>query len=217
MVPKALSISGRHSTLAPQSSSRKCCFAPGMGVASAGRLTPLTVRTRRLVPTCSAPVEPAETKASPSPFFSMVRPLTMLESVLWRTALTGSSCMVISSLQSTMAKGERSMLCCFAQASSLSLSPSSVRVIPSPNSFTASAAPCNTHSGALSPPMASTKMFIVCRPFYRCAHSRMASCARALSAAYRSRLSRMALISSSRGRMPMLAPMGWKSLLGVVM
>ena len=94
-------MEGRHSTLAPESSSMKGVL-PGMMVASAGRLTPFTVRTIRLVPTCSAPVEPAETKASPLPSASSFRPTTMLESFLVRTALAGSSHISITSVVFTI-------------------------------------------------------------------------------------------------------------------
>ena len=164
MVPKAFSISGRHSTLAPQSSSRKFCLAPGIGVASAGRFTPLTVRTIKLVPTCSAPVEPADTKASASPFLSIVSALTIPESVLWRTALTGSSSMVMFSVQGMTVNCDKSMLFLAAQLSMAGWSPKRTSSIPSPNSAFACAAPCKTHKGALSPPMASTRIFIRLTP-----------------------------------------------------
>ena len=164
MVPKVLIISARHSALAPQSSSRNGCLSVGICAASAGRLMPLSVRTIRLVATCSAPVDPAETKASASPFLSMVKPRIMLESFFWRAALTGSSSIVMTSGQSMSSNGARSMESSAAAFFRVSAGPSRAMVMPWPNSCAACAAPCSTAFGALSPPMASSKIFMLYLP-----------------------------------------------------
>ena len=57
--------------------------------------------TMRVAALKSAPVLPAETKASPWPSRSMVRPTVMEESGLFRNALAGSSCMSMTSVAFT--------------------------------------------------------------------------------------------------------------------
>ena len=159
-------MEARHSTFAPQSSSRKGVL-PGMTVASAGRLTPFTVRTMRLAPTCSAPVEPAETKASPLPSASMRRPTTMLESFLARTALAGSSHISMTSVAFTISMFFISMAFSFTQAAIFSASPTA-RISTSGQAAVAATAPFRISAGALSPPMASRMIFMAVTPFPCC-------------------------------------------------
>ena len=163
-------MEARHSTLAPQSSSRKGVL-PGMTVASAGRLTPFTVRTMRLAPTCSAPVEPAETKASPLPSASIRRPTTMLESFLARTALAGSSHISMISVALTISMFFRPRLFSLAQAAIFSASPTAMISTSGQYAATAAAAPFRISAGALSPPMASRMIFMAVAPFLSCCYS----------------------------------------------
>ena len=128
-------------------------------VARAGRFTPRRVRTMRLAPTCSAPVLPAETKASPLPSFSRFRPTTMEESFLLRMALAGSSHMSMTSVQFTSSMPSSGMLLSAAVFRTSSSLPTPR--ICTPYSFTACAVPSSTASGALSPPIMSTMIFIV--------------------------------------------------------
>ena len=158
MTAKAASISGRHSTFAPQSSSRYALFLAGTMVASAGRLTPRRVRTMRLAPTWSAPVLPAETKASPLPSLSIFRPTTMEESFFVRMALAGSSHISMTSVQFTSSMPSREMLLSAAVLRTRASSPTPMSWTP--YSFTAAAAPSSTARGALSPPIISTMIFI---------------------------------------------------------
>ena len=156
-------MAARHSTFAPQYNSRKGVL-PGMTVASAGRLTPFTVRTMRLAPTCSAPVEPADTKASPFPSASIRRPTTMLESFFARTALAGSSHISMVSVAFTISMFFISMPFSFTQAAIFSASPTA-RISTSGQSAVAAAAPFKIAAGALSPPMASRMIFMAVAPF----------------------------------------------------
>ena len=56
----------------------------GSSGASAARRTPRILFTTSVAPESSAPVLPADTRASPSPFFSRFRPTVMLESLFLR-------------------------------------------------------------------------------------------------------------------------------------
>ena len=133
-----------------------------MTVARAGRFTPLMVRTMRLAPTCSAPVLPAETKASPLPSASIRRPTTMLESFLVRMALAGSSHISMVWVVFTISKCSSSaMFCLAALARMISSLPTRTSVRLSRFSATACAAPFTISSGALSPPMASRMIFML--------------------------------------------------------
>ena len=127
-------------------------------VASAGRLMPRRVRTMRLAPTWSAPVLPAETKASPLPSLSIFRPTTMEESFFVRMALAGSSHISMASVQFTSSMPSREMLLSAAVLRTRASSPTPMSWTP--YSFTAAAAPSSTAKGALSPPIISTMIFI---------------------------------------------------------
>lgn len=92
-----------------------------------------------VAPASSAPVEPAETKASPSPAASMRRPTTMDESFLPRMAAVGSSHISMVSEASATVMPAISMPFSRAQASMSRLRPTAV--ICTPYSRTAAAAP----------------------------------------------------------------------------
>ena len=115
-----------------------------------------------VAPASSAPVEPAETKASPSPAASMRRPTTMDESFLPRMAAVGSSHISMVSEASATVMPAISMPFSRAQASMSRLRPTAV--ICTPYSRTAAAAPSRISFGALSPPIASMMMFITFPP-----------------------------------------------------
>ena len=66
-------------------------MAVGITGPMAARRTPRIRLTSRVAPASSAPVEPAEMNASPSPFFSMVSPTVREESFLRLNAVAGSS------------------------------------------------------------------------------------------------------------------------------
>ena len=70
--------------------------------AMAARRTPLMRLTISVAPVSRAPVEPADTIASPSPFLSMVGATVMDASFLRRVAVLGSSSIVIMSRASTI-------------------------------------------------------------------------------------------------------------------
>jgi len=58
---------------------------------------PLMRPIRSMPPASSAPVEPAETTASASPARTAMTALTIEDSVIFRTASIGASCMPITS------------------------------------------------------------------------------------------------------------------------
>ena len=132
--------------------------------ASAARRMPRMRRTISVAPVSSAPVEPAETTASPSPSRSMFSATVMDASFLWRVAVLGLSLMVMTSLAG------RTVICPFPAAPQAArhgrtASSRPTSTMSTPNSFCASTAPCTMACGALSPPMASTMIFIASRSF----------------------------------------------------
>ena len=106
---------------------------------------------------CSAPVLPAETTASPSPCLRRRSARTSEESVFERTASVGSSFMEITSRASTTWAPVQPS----ARRIGVISSCRPVRMIWQPSSWCACTAPFTMASGALSPPMASTIIFIV--------------------------------------------------------
>ena len=111
----------------------------------------------------SAPVLPAETKAAPSPFFSRFRPTVREESFFSLKAVAGLSHISTTSEAWTISSPGGSS----PMPSSLSTlrmsSPRPTRMTSTPSSRTAARAPRTLETGALSPPMASTMIFI-CSP-----------------------------------------------------
>ena len=136
--------------MAPESSSIKQPFRQGTTVPMAGRFTPLMRLTMRVPPTTRAPVLPAETKASPSPSASICRPRAMLLSLYCFIIAVGSASMGITSGASAILIPS-SEIPNFA-AFSRSFSPSPVSMISHFQRSAAMRHPCNTASGALSPP-----------------------------------------------------------------
>ena len=77
------------STLAPQSRSSEAPFAVGMTVARGVRRAPLIRPSFSWPPARMAPDEPADKKASASPFLTAMSPLTIEDSFLACMADTG--------------------------------------------------------------------------------------------------------------------------------
>ena len=135
-------------------------FPVGTTGASAARRMPLIRFATRVAPDSSAPVEPAETKASPSPAFSRFSPTVSEESFFFRKAVAGSSHISTTSLAwDTATPAGRSLMPLSARTLRMS-SPLPTRMISTPYSLLAWMAPITGASGALSPPMASTMIFI---------------------------------------------------------
>ena len=163
MIPNCISISGRQSTLAPPSIRIRWPFAVGRIGARAGRFIPLSLFAINVEPTTSAPVLPAETKASPLPSARACKPTAMEQSFLLLIISVGSSW--ISITDSVCIMDILSRLRLFFSAVSLIIFSFPVRVTSTPSSATALAAPSITAKGALSPPNASTIIFILPFPF----------------------------------------------------
>ena len=138
------SHSGCTSALAP-ASSNTVGRAPGtgIGVAIAGRLTPLIRPIRRSADAIAAPVLPADTIADALPSRTASAARTSDESFLRRTPCAGSSCISMTSLASISSKSPRSSVA----------GPTSATGIPA---SAASRAPAMISSGARSPPIASS-------------------------------------------------------------
>ena len=104
--PNCASISGRHSLFAPPSQSMKKPSDFGISGAKATRLIPLMRLTISVAPTTSAPLFPAEAKASPRPSASARRPTAIELSFFVRMISVASSSMVITSGQPMISKSE---------------------------------------------------------------------------------------------------------------
>ena len=152
------------SAVAPQSMRTIPPEALGTTGAKAARRMPRMRPTVRVAPESRAPVLPAETKASPSPAFSIRRPTVMEESGLSRKARAGLSSMVITSWVCTisMPLGRLLRPSCSRQARMSGSLP--VRTTSTPSCSAAWMAPSTGARGALSPPMAS-KMIFMSVPF----------------------------------------------------
>ena len=79
------------SAVAPQSMSTEPPPPVGTTGAMAARRMPLIRFTKSVAPDSSAPVDPADTKASPSPLFSRFRPTVREESFFSLKAVAGLS------------------------------------------------------------------------------------------------------------------------------
>ena len=125
--------------------------------------------TKRVPPTTIAPVEPAETKASALPSVSSLKATAIEQFLCALTMEVGSSCIEItSSLCTILSSPENLMPLSEMHFSMVSLSP--VRVISTPYSAEAAAAPFIISSGALSPPKASITILIFKTPNSLCFH-----------------------------------------------
>ena len=123
-----------------------------------GLLTPLILFVISVAPTVTAPVLPAETNASPLPSLSSLKPTAILESAFSLSTDFASSVIVITPFVSTISVFLSVIL--FSLTHLLILSSSPTRIISTPNSSTASIEPFMISRGALSPPNASTIIFI---------------------------------------------------------
>ena len=122
---------------------------------------PLIRLVTRVAPDSSAPVDPAETKASPSPSLRRFSPTVREESFFFRKAVAGSSHTSTTSLAwVTATPAGRSLMPLPASTLRIS-SPLPTRMMSTPYSLLAWMAPITGAWGALSPPMASTMIFMV--------------------------------------------------------
>ena len=119
---------------------------------------PFILFTINVAPTTSAPVEPAETKASPSTSASIFMPTAIEQSFLPLITSVGSSHISITVSACLICKAVISSP--FSCAHFFIFSSSPTRVTSTPKSFCASIEPFMTSRGALSPPKASITMFI---------------------------------------------------------
>src|SRR5882672_3344966 len=158
---KPTSSRASQSTLAPASSTRTGCVAVGNRAPIAARCTPAWSRSSSVLAAITAPVFPAEMKASDSPFFWSVRPTAIEERGLPRIAASGFSPIPTASGASTMSMRERSTPGVRPSAASMSaLRPTSCTRNSGGSSCSACAAPSTSTRGALSPPIASSAMRI---------------------------------------------------------
>ena len=116
----------------------------GIGVAMAGRLTPLMRPIRRSAAAMVAPVLPAETIADALPSRTASAARTRVESFLRRTPFAASSCISMTSDATIRSRSPRP---------SRSSGPTSTTGMPS---AAAACAPARISLGARSPPIAST-------------------------------------------------------------
>ena len=138
--------------------------AVGITGAMAARRMPWMRLVMRVAPVSSAPVEPADTMASPPPFFSSVRPTPMDVSFFRRNTVAGSSHIsTVSVVGITAAPSGRAVRPHALTASRMAAS-SPVNTMSAPKRFCACSAPLTISSGALSPPMASTMIFMCTVP-----------------------------------------------------
>ena len=153
-----------HSALAPQS--QRTARPPAVGIwgPMAARRMPRMRLTTSVAPESSAPVDPAETKASPAPSFSRFNPTVREESGFCLKAMAGSSAISTTSLASLISTPAGRL---FWPQASTAFSTSAVRptrMISTPWFRLASSAPRTISSGALSPPIASTMIFMLPAP-----------------------------------------------------
>jgi hypothetical protein len=119
----------------------------------AGLIIPFILFTIRVPPASTAPVLPADIKASPFPSLRSPSPTTRDESFFFLSASVGDSSLVITWAASTISKPSKGVPCSFNTSSIRSLIPT--RVMLQPYSSAAMTAPFTTSFGALSPPIAS--------------------------------------------------------------
>ena len=114
----------------------------------------------RVAPVSKAPVEPADTKASPPPSRSMVSPTPIEVSFFRLNTVAGSSHIstVCEDAAISIPAGSSRRPHCF-KASRIAVS-SPVSTMSTPQRFCPASAPFTISRGALSPPMASRIIFI---------------------------------------------------------
>src|SRR5437868_2010813 len=149
--------SGRASALAPASSSRQQAVAVGITAPIAGRSTPGIRCNPKRPAAITAPLLPALTKPAARPSSTIVQARTIDEFFLVRTACAGCSSMAITSGASSISAHLPAPA--FARAvSTFSFCPT--KITSTPSSRCACTPPATTWSGAKSPPMASSAIFI---------------------------------------------------------
>ena len=132
----------------------------GITGAMAARRMPWIRLVMRVAPVSSAPVEPADTMASPPPFFSSVSPTPIEVSFFRRNTVAGSSHISTVSAVGMMAAPSGSSVRPQARTASRMAASSPVNTMSTPKRFCACSAPLTISCGALSPPMASTMIFM---------------------------------------------------------
>src|SRR4030081_1367928 len=154
--------SGLASVLAPTSSRKQFCpVAVGMIDPIAGRSTP-GIRCRpKSAAAITAPLLPALTKPLTRPSSTIWMPRTIEDAFLLRTACAGCSSMAITSGASSICAHFPAPDAASA-ASTFSLTPT--KITSTPSSRCAWTPPATTCSGAKSPPIASSAIFIGMRP-----------------------------------------------------
>ena len=115
--------------------------------------------TSSVAPASSAPVDPAETNASPSPARNRFSPTVKEESFFTLKAVAGSSAISTTSEASRISTPEGRVFSPQASTARSTSAARPTRMISTPWVLLASKAPCTTAWGALSPPIASTIIF----------------------------------------------------------
>ena len=151
--------------MAPQSQRMALPEAVGITGPITARRMPRMRLTTRVAPASRAPVDPAETKASPSPFFKRFSPTVREESFFFLKAVAGSSEISTTSEASRISMPAGSVFSPQASTARRISSPRPTRRMSTPWAFFASRAPRTAASGALSPPMASKMIFMAGSPF----------------------------------------------------
>ena len=152
--------SGVHSAVAPQSMSTAPPLAVGTTGAMAARRMPRTRLTSSVAAESRAPVLPALTKASPLPSFRRLSPTVREESFFSRKAVAGLSQISTTSEAWAISSPAGSSLSPISSSTRRISSPRPTSTTSTPCSRTAASAPLTLEAGALSPPMASTIIFI---------------------------------------------------------
>src|ERR1700737_2000004 len=152
--------SGLASAFAPASSSRQRPVAVGMTAPIPGRSTPGIRRSPKRPAAITAPLLPALTKPAARPSSTIWTPRTIDDAFLLRTAWAGCSSIAITSAASSI-WAQLPAPALARAASTLSFWPTKMTSMPS--SRCAWTPPATTWSGAKSPPMASSAIFIGAR------------------------------------------------------
>src|SRR6267143_1052599 len=157
--------SGLASVLAP-TSRRKQFFPPAVGMMEpiAGRSMPAIRCRPKRAAAITAPLFPALTKPLTRPSSTIWMPRTMEEAFLLRTAWAGCSSMAMTSGASSICAHFPAPEAASA-LSTLSLTPT--KITSTPSSRCACTPPATTWSGAKSPPIASSAIFIGNRDYER--------------------------------------------------
>src|SRR2546427_6074509 len=158
---KPTSSRASQSTLAPPSMTSTGWPAVGNGVPIAARATPSCTRSSSVAAAMTAPVFPADRKASEWPFFCSPSPIPMEERGLLLIGAGGLSPLPTTSGASTRSSRAPSTSPCDLSAASMSaVRPTSWMRKVGGSSRSACTAPSISTRGALSPPIASSAMRI---------------------------------------------------------